>query len=156
MSFLKQIFLNDSKKSIEQKSIERMQAIAKQLRKRKGGAVSLCYEFVDLCKQSASYAELGILIESEIEIKKLDVLVAAIVSLNIYKDIEDEQKELVYEMAKFSYIKASLILDDDEMKEVLLAPADQFHNYKEERLKKAEEAWNHLQNSEEFLRLFRY
>ena len=153
MNILKRIFSKPTEQTIEEQAIERMQKIAKQISKKKGGAASLCYEFVKFCETDELFRELRILKESEVPFKKLEILVGAIQLLEASKGIEGENGELAYQMAKFCYTKSTLILNDDELQDFFLMPVGDYKEYLDKKLNKAEEAWRTLEDSPEFIAL---
>ena len=110
---------------------------------RNRGAVSVCVEFMEFLHINPLYQSLGVFAETESRIKGLVVTLSSLHLLYMVRnDVPDsEDVENILALAKNAFIASNLMLNDNEVKDLLLMDTEEAVNYLVNKKDIAGKAW---------------
>ncbi len=111
-----------------------------------GGAVTVCLQFIEFLDANPLYQSLKTVAEADSPFKRLEVTVSSLHLLHSTKESlrEANDNENILKLAEVAFIASNLMLNDEELKELMLMDCEQASNYllnKKEIARKAWENW---------------
>lgn len=110
---------------------------------RRKGAMSVCLRFIEFLDNNSLYQSLNIVAESESSVESLVVTMSSLQLLYMVRtgvpDVGDVEN--IIAIAKSSYIASNLMLNDKEVKDLLLMDSEEALNYLVNKKDIARNAW---------------
>jgi hypothetical protein len=132
------------KKTSDDFLLEHIKKVNKKIARGKGGCIQVCRDFLHSTANNDLYKNIGFFNSSEIKHNQVEIMYSAVILLALLKTkkINDEDG-LVLQLAETTFVLSSLIVDENEMKSILLITgAAHFIEKREALLEKHKSAWN--------------
>jgi hypothetical protein len=121
-----------------------LKQVAKRVRKQDGGCVGVCVNFSKFLESHDLFKDLNLIAQKEAPYPKVEIMCAALMLLNAFRGdtFDAKDKDLVFNLAKYSFINSGLMLDDNELENIFLGSPDDMFAKREAVKQKSQEAWD--------------
>ena len=121
---------------------EHIKKVHKKISRGKGGCIQVCMDFMTCTTENDLYKSIGFFMSSELKNTQAEVMYSAVILLALLKTGKiNHDEELVLQLAETTFVLSSLIIDESEIKSVLLMIDTPLIEKREALLEKHRSAW---------------
>jgi hypothetical protein len=129
------------KKSPNELLLENIKSTVKRINRIDGGCVKVCTNFMNETHNNDIFNAIGFIQSSSLTQNKTEVMYASLILLALLKSKKlNDSDGFLIQLAESSFVLSNIIVDEDEMKELMLMSASIIEK-RESLLEKSRSAW---------------
>jgi hypothetical protein len=129
------------KKSPNELLLENIKSTVKRINRIDGGCVKVCMDFINETHNNDIFKAIGFIQSSGLKQNKTEIMYAALILLALLRsDKLNDSDGFLIQLAEGTFVLSNVIVDEDEMKELMLMSASIIEK-REVLLEKSRSAW---------------